>query len=188
MNKINRPIIGLIVLWMTAISAYAQSNINLSGYTYGGIAFNSSSATAQATMGVPVSFMITSAEELGGENRMLLKWKSGFSFKDGSLKDSSSFWDKQAHIGTQGTLEAVRARRIYTPTFTTLALTIDPLTETYGLFISTNLTNPSKEFNVIYTEPSQYEIEFSGHIKNTYVSGSSDTNKTSFILGGYCII
>ena len=112
MNKINRPITGLIALWMITISAYAQS----------GIAFNSSSATAQTTMGAPASFMITSAEELGGENRMLLKWENGFSFKDGSLKDSFSFWDKQAHIGTQGTWEAARARRLlYTPTFATLA-------------------------------------------------------------------
>jgi len=233
MNNLKKPIIVSIAFGLTTISAYAQSNVNLSGYTYGGIAFNSGGASTRTAMGAPASFMITSTEELGGGNRMILKWESGFSLKDGSLENPSSFWDKQAYIGMQGTWGTVRAGRLYTPAFATLALTVDP-TETYGLFTSTNLVelndvrlpsgiiyntpgfnpwtyvsngfygtvayyfgdspsggaskNSSKDFNVGYAEPGQYEIEFSGHRKNTYASGASDVNKTGYILGGYYII
>jgi len=221
-----------MVLCTTAISVHAQSEVSLTGYTYGGIAFNSGGATAHTAMGAPASFMLKSTEDLGGGNRMLVKWESGFSLKDGAQENPSSFWDKQAYIGVQGNWGTVRGGRLYTPAFATLALTVDP-TETYGLFTSTNLVelhdvrlpsgiiyntpgfnpwtyasngfygtlayyfgdgsggaskNSSKDFNVGYAEPGKWEIEFSGHRKNTFVAGTNDTNKTSFILGGYYII
>ena len=140
---------------VTSIPAYAQSNVQLTGYVYGGIASNSGGATAHTAVGGPASLMIKSKEDLGGGNSILMKWESGFSTTTGALENASSYWDKQAYLGVQGKWGTIRLGRLYTPSFATLALVADP-TETYGLFTSTNLMevyNVRMNYGFIYNTP-----------------------------------
>jgi predicted porin len=133
----------MVVTWMvlaaSAGSAYAQSSIRFSGSVYGGLGFNSGGdGVVRTALTGPSSFMFSGREDLGGGLAAIFKLENGFNADTGTMASATSFFDKQAFVGLQGPWGTVRAGKVYTPAFATLALVADP-SGTYSVLTSTNL-------------------------------------------------
>jgi predicted porin len=122
-----------------ASPAYAQSSsVNLSGSIYAGVGINNGGAPTHTALAGTSSFMLSGKEDLGGGLATLFKLENAFNVDTGAVANTSTFFDKQAFLGLQGPWGTVRAGRIYTPAFATLALVADP-TATYSVLTSTTL-------------------------------------------------
>lgn len=127
-----------MALVMLAGHAQAQSSVTLSGSIYGGLGLNSGGVKSNQAMAGTSSFMLSGKEDLGGGSAALFKLENGFNADTGAQASATTFFDKQAFVGLQGGWGTVRAGRVYTPAFATLALVADP-TGTYGVGTTTNL-------------------------------------------------
>jgi GBP family porin len=134
-----KMVVTWVVVAASAGSAYAQSSVKLSGSVYGGVGFNQGGdGVLRTSMTGPSSFMFSGKEDLGGGLSALFKFENGFNADSGSVASATTFFDKQAFVGLQGPWGTVRAGRVYTPSFATLALVADP-SGTYSVLTSTNL-------------------------------------------------
>lgn len=137
-------------------SVYAQATVTLSGSVYAGLGL-STSATGASTSALtgPSSVMVSGRANLEGDNAAFFKLESGFNLDTGASANATTLFDKQAYVGLQGKWGAVRAGRLYTPAFATLALVADP-SGTYSLLSSTNLMEYSGvrlNNGIIYNSP-----------------------------------
>jgi predicted porin len=82
--------------------------------------------------------MFSGKEALGGGNAVLFKLENGFNANTGTNASATAYFDKQAFVGLQGDWGTLRAGRLYTPAFATLALVADP-SGTYSVLTSTGL-------------------------------------------------
>lgn len=131
-------ILSSMALAMLSGHASAQSSVNLSGTLYGGLGFNSGGGVSNTQFGGTSSFMLSGKEDLGGGSAVLYKMENGFNLATGAQANPNSFFDKQAFLGLQGAWGTLRAGRVYTPAFATLALVADP-TGTFSAMTTTNL-------------------------------------------------
>lgn len=133
----------MVVTWMVLAAsagvAHAQSSIRFSGSVYGGLGLNSGGdGVVRTALTGPSSFMFSGREDLGGGLAAIFKLENGFNADTGTMASATSFFDKQAFVGLQGPWGTVRAGKVYTPAFATLALVADP-SGTYSVLTSTNL-------------------------------------------------
>lgn len=126
------------VALLLAGQAGAESSVNFSGSVYAGLAFNSGGGKSYTAMGAPSSLMLKGKEDISSDLSVLFKLEQGFYADTGAQANPNSLFDKQAFIGVQGPWGTVRAGRLYTPSFATLALVADP-TATYSVITATNL-------------------------------------------------
>lgn len=131
-------VMSSLVVAACCAPAHAQTSVTLSGSLYGGLGLNSGGAASRATLGGASSFMFSGKEDLGGGLYALFKLENAFNANTGMQANASSFFDKQAFIGLQGGWGTLRAGRLYTPSFATLALVADP-TATFSVIAATNL-------------------------------------------------
>lgn len=131
-------VLSSMALAMLAGHAHAQSSVNLSGTIYGGLGLNSGGVKSNTAAAGTSSFMFSGKEDLGGGSAVLVKLENGFNADTGAQANATTLFDKQAFIGLQGDWGTVRAGRVYTPAFATLALVADP-TVTYSAMTATNL-------------------------------------------------
>ena len=130
-------VVTWVVMAASASPAYAQSSVRISGSVYGGVGLNWGGPTRTHTAG-PASIMFSGKEDLGGGNAVLFKLENGFNADTGTNANATTFFDKQSFVGLQGGWGTLRAGRIYTPAFATLALVADP-SGTYSVLTSTTL-------------------------------------------------
>lgn len=132
-------VLSSMALVMLAGHAHAQSSVTLSGSVYAGIGRNSGGGISSDAMAAGTSsIMFSGKEDLGGGSAALFKMESGFNPTTGMLANPSIMYDKQVFLGLQGKWGTLRAGRVYTPAFATLALVADP-SGTYSVLTSTNL-------------------------------------------------
>lgn len=187
----------LIALY-TSVS-YAQSSVTLSGSIYSGIGLNSgrvgnpSNDVTKTALGGSSSFMLSGREELIKGNYVIFKLENGFNADTGALANSSTIFDKQAFVGFQGNWGTLRAGRIYTPSFATLALVADP-TGTFGVGTSTNIMESHgvrMNNGVIYNSPGFNPWTYArkglfgavAHFFGESTEGSSKNSATGLNLG-----
>lgn len=146
--------ISAISLFSGAV--YAQSSVTLSGSVYAGLGLTTSATGASTTaLAGTSSWMLSGREDLGDGNAAIFKLESGFNLDTGASANATTLFDKQAFVGLQGKWGTVRAGRLYTPAFATLALVADP-SGTYSLLSSTNLMESSGvrlNNGIIYNSP-----------------------------------
>jgi len=127
------------LILVSAGYAYGQSTVKLSGSVYGGIGYNFGGGGSSYTSAAgPASWMISGREDMGGGNATIFKLESGFNATTGAQSNANALWDKQAYIGIQGAWGTIRAGRLYTPAFSTMALVADS-TGTYSVISGANL-------------------------------------------------
>ena len=131
-------VLSSMALAMLAGHAQAQSSVTLSGSIYGGLGLNSGGVKSNTAAAGTSSFMLSGKEDIGGGSAVLFKVENGFNADTGAQANATTLFDKQAFIGLQGGWGTLRAGRVYTPAFATLALVADP-TGTYGVGTTTNL-------------------------------------------------
>ncbi|WP_159913557.1 porin [Pantoea sp. 18069] len=186
-------VVSSMVLAVSTGAVHAQSYLTLSGSVYGGLGFNSGGSALRTALAGTSSFMISGKEDMGGGLSALVKLENGFNADTGTTA-SSTFFDKQAFLGLQGTWGTVRMGRLYTPSFATLALVGDP-TATYGVFTATNLmeTHGVRLNNgIIYNSPgfnpwTYARKGFYGALAHYFgespTGGASRNSATGFSLG-----
>lgn len=130
-------VVTWVVVAASASPAYAQSSVRISGSVYGGIGLNWGGPSRMHLAG-PASIMFSGKEDLGGGNAVLFKMENGFNADTGTNANATAYFDKQAFVGLQGGWGTLRAGRVYTPAFATLALVADP-SGTYSVLTSTTL-------------------------------------------------
>jgi len=131
-------VLSSMALAMLAGHAQAQSSVTLSGSIYGGLGLNSGGVKSNTAAAGTSSFMLSGKEDIGGGSAVLFKVENGFNADTGAQANATTLFDKQAFIGLQGGWGTLRAGRVYTPAFATLALVADP-TGTYTVGTSTNI-------------------------------------------------
>src|SRR6218665_3114255 len=126
---------GGVAAW--ASPAYAHSWVGFSGSVYGGVGLNGG-GPSRTHLASPGSIMFSGKEDMGGGNAVLFKLENGFNAGTGTNASATTFFDKQSFVGLQGDWGTLRAGRVYTPAFATLALVADP-SGTFSVLTSTGL-------------------------------------------------
>lgn len=187
-------VLSSMALAMLAGHAHAQSSVTLSGTIYGGLGLNSGGVKSNMTAAGTSSFMLSGKEDIGGGSAVLFKVENGFNADTGAQANPTTLFDKQAFIGLQGAWGTVRAGRVYTPAFATLALVADP-TGTFSVMTTTNLmeTHGVRLNNgIIYNSPgfdpwTYARRGFYGaaahYFGESATGGSSRNSATGFNLG-----
>lgn len=187
-------VLSSMALAMLAGHVHAQSSVTLSGTIYGGLGLNSGGVKSNTTAAGPSSFMLSGKEDIGGGRAVLFKVENGFNADTGAQANPTTLFDKQAFIGLQGAWGTVRAGRVYTPAFATLALVADP-TGTFSVMTTTNLmeTHGVRLNNgIIYNSPgfdpwTYARRGFYGaaahYFGESATGGSSRNSATGFNLG-----
>ncbi len=187
-------VLSSMALAMLAGHAHAQSSVTLSGTIYGGLGLNSGGVKSNTTAAGTSSFMLSGKEDIGGGSAVLFKVENGFNADTGAQANPTTLFDKQAFIGLQGAWGTVRAGRVYTPAFATLALVADP-TGTFSVMTTTNLmeTHGVRLNNgIIYNSPgfdpwTYARRGFYGaaahYFGESATGGSSRNSATGFNLG-----
>lgn len=187
-------VLSSMALTMLAGHAHAQSSVTLSGTIYGGLGLNSGGVKSNTTAAGTSSFMLSGKEDIGGGSAVLFKVENGFNADTGAQANPTTLFDKQAFIGLQGAWGTVRAGRVYTPAFATLALVADP-TGTFSVMTTTNLmeTHGVRLNNgIIYNSPgfdpwTYARRGFYGaaahYFGESATGGSSRNSATGFNLG-----
>lgn len=149
-----RLVVTWVVMAASASPVYAQSSVRISGSVYGGVGL-SGGAPSRTHMAGPASIMFSGKEDLGGGNAVLFKLENGFNATTGTNASATTFFDKQAFVGLQGDWGTVRAGRVYTPAFATLALVADPSATNSMLTSTTLMESHGVRLNngVIYNSP-----------------------------------
>lgn len=187
-------VLSSMALAMLAGHVHAQSSVTLSGTIYGGLGLNSGGVKSNTTAAGTSSFMLSGKEDIGGGSAVLFKVENGFNADTGAQANPTTLFDKQAFIGLQGAWGTVRAGRVYTPAFATLALVADP-TGTFSVMTTTNLmeTHGVRLNNgIIYNSPgfdpwTYARRGFYGaaahYFGESATGGSSRNSATGFNLG-----
>lgn len=132
-----RWVVTWVVVAASASPAYAQSSVRISGSVYGGVGLNWG-GPSRTHLASPGSIMFSGKEDMGGGNAVLFKLENGFNAGTGTNASATTFFDKQSFVGLQGDWGTLRAGRVYTPAFATLALVADP-SGTFSVLTSTGL-------------------------------------------------
>jgi predicted porin len=144
MKKLALTTVALAALGCAA-GAQAQLNqgthLMMTGSLYGGVAYNQGAGGAKnyGTLAAPASMMFRGREDLGGGNAVYFKLENDISLATGAVGGATAgSFSKQAFVGIQGKWGNLRAGKMYTSSFSTMALIVDP-TGTYSVISGTNL-------------------------------------------------
>jgi predicted porin len=126
-----RLLLALAVTGALNSVAHAQTNVQLYGTVEGGVSMVRGGPAGPATVAAgPSSFGFTGKENLGGGLVASFNLEAAFSSDTGSLYGATAnppmFFDKQAYLLLAGPWGSVAAGRIYTRSFSVLALVADP--------------------------------------------------------------